>query len=103
MAQEEKTCNWCLNADVELEHGSYIRLSCSELAVDSPDSLVEEAWEQENEDGLCPEFHLCKDDFDFNCQNCGGSGEGMADGSTCYKCRGSGVDTVIRRRDYPWV
>ena len=26
------------------------------------------------------------------CSRCSGSGEGMYDGSTCYKCHGSGVE-----------
>lgn len=30
------------------------------------------------------------------CHRCDGSGEGMADGSTCYHCRGQGVEP---RRD----
>lgn len=31
------------------------------------------------------------------CSNCNGSGEGYADGSKCWICRGQGV--VIRRRE----
>ena len=28
---------------------------------------------------------------DSTCQTCGGSGEGPADGTTCWRCKGSGV------------
>lgn len=28
------------------------------------------------------------------CSGCSGSGEGMYDGSSCYKCHGSGVEPV---------
>lgn len=30
------------------------------------------------------------DDEDYTCPACNGSGEGMYDGSTCYKCEGTG-------------
>lgn len=29
-----------------------------------------------------------------SCGICRGSGEGMYDGSTCYSCKGSGVETI---------
>jgi len=29
-------------------------------------------------------------DDDYICPACNGSGEGMYDGSTCYKCKGTG-------------
>ena len=29
------------------------------------------------------------------CGYCNGSGEGMYDGSTCYQCKGSGVEIII--------
>jgi len=32
------------------------------------------------------------------CGTCGGSGEGMHEGSTCYKCGGSG--TFYENEDY---
>ena len=31
-----------------------------------------------------------EDDDDYICPACNGSGEGMYDGSTCYKCKGTG-------------
>jgi len=30
------------------------------------------------------------EDDDYICPACNGSGEGMYDGSTCYKCKGTG-------------
>jgi len=29
-----------------------------------------------------------------SCGVCNGSGEGMYDGSTCWSCKGSGVETI---------
>ena len=37
------------------------------------------------------------DDDDEICSACSGSGEGMYDGSTCYKCKGNGIEP--RERD----
>jgi hypothetical protein len=39
------------------------------------------------------------DDEDEICSGCSGSGEGMYDGSTCYKCHGSGVEPGKREDD----
>jgi DnaJ-class molecular chaperone len=33
------------------------------------------------------------------CSACSGSGEGMYDGSTCYKCHGSGIEPVEKDDD----
>lgn len=33
------------------------------------------------------------------CSWCSGSGEGMYDGSTCQKCKGSGVEPVEKDED----
>lgn len=33
----------------------------------------------------------CLEEMESTCQTCGGSGEGPADGTTCWKCKGSGV------------
>ena len=33
------------------------------------------------------------------CSGCSGSGEGMYDGSTCYKCKGCGVEPVEKDDD----
>jgi hypothetical protein len=41
-----------------------------------------------------------EDDEDEICSGCSGSGEGMYDGSTCYKCHGRGVEPV-EREDEP--
>ena len=41
-----------------------------------------------------------EDDEDEICSGCSGSGEGMHDGSSCYKCKGSGVEPV-ERKDEP--
>jgi len=41
-----------------------------------------------------------EDDEDEICSGCSGSGEGMYDGSTCYKCHGRGVEPV-ERKDEP--
>jgi DnaJ-class molecular chaperone len=42
------------------------------------------------------------DDEDYEdeiCSGCSGSGEGMYDGSRCYKCHGSGVEPVEKEDD----
>jgi len=39
------------------------------------------------------------DDEDEICSACSGSGEGMYDGSTCYKCKGCGVEPRERQDD----
>ena len=36
------------------------------------------------------EDHEIDDDDDYICPSCNGSGEGMYDGSRCYKCKGTG-------------
>jgi DnaJ-class molecular chaperone len=41
-----------------------------------------------------------EDDEDEICSWCSGSGEGMYDGSTCQKCRGSGVEPKEKKDDY---
>lgn len=41
-----------------------------------------------------------EEDEDEICSGCSGSGEGMYDGSSCYKCHGSGVEPV-EREDEP--
>jgi DnaJ-class molecular chaperone len=38
------------------------------------------------------------DDEEF-CSACNGSGEGMYDGATCYKCKGTGEEPRIRSLD----
>jgi DnaJ-class molecular chaperone len=35
-------------------------------------------------------FEELEYDDDYVCPTCRGSGEGMYDGSTCYKCKGTG-------------
>jgi DnaJ-class molecular chaperone len=40
-----------------------------------------------------------EDDEDEICTGCSGSGEGMYDGSNCYKCHGSGVEPVEKDDD----
>lgn len=40
-----------------------------------------------------------EDDEDEICSGCNGSGEGMHDGSSCYKCHGSGVEPVEKDDD----
>lgn len=40
------------------------------------------------------------DDEDDICSACNGSGEGMYDGSTCYKCHGHGHERPERDEDY---
>jgi DnaJ-class molecular chaperone len=40
-----------------------------------------------------------EDDDDEICSGCSGSGEGMYDGSSCYKCHGSGVEPVEKDDD----
>jgi DnaJ-class molecular chaperone len=39
------------------------------------------------------------DEEDEICSACSGSGEGMWDGSTCYRCRGCGLEPVEREED----
>lgn len=34
------------------------------------------------------------EDEDYICPACNGSGEGMYDGSTCHKCKGTGGEPV---------
>jgi len=41
-----------------------------------------------------PDKDLDEDYEDEICSACSGSGEGMYDGSTCYKCRGYGIEPV---------
>ena len=41
-------------------------------------------------------------DCERNCGWCNGSGEGQADGTTCYQCKGSGVIKNPRYQTY-WV
>lgn len=41
-----------------------------------------------------PEEEEIEDDEDDICPACNGSGEGMYDGSTCYKCHGTGSEPV---------
>jgi DnaJ-class molecular chaperone len=40
-----------------------------------------------------------EEDEDEICSWCSGSGEGMYDGSTCQKCKGSGVEPVEKDED----
>lgn len=40
-----------------------------------------------------------EDDEDEICSWCNGSGEGMYDGSSCSKCKGSGCEPVEREED----
>ena len=37
---------------------------------------------------------MIDDDEYEDCSACSGSGEGMYDGSRCYKCKGTGVEPV---------
>lgn len=46
----------------------------------------------------CGDLHQ-EDDEDEICSGCSGSGEGMYDGSTCYKCHGSGVELNEKDED----
>ena len=39
-------------------------------------------------------------DDDYICPVCNGSGEGVWDGSTCYKCKGTGGYPKQYRDDY---
>lgn len=48
-------------------------------------SKTEEMIEEEPEDDIC--------------SGCSGSGEGMYDGSNCYKCGGSGIEPVEKDDD----
>ena len=54
---------------------------------DDPDGLLEEEIPED------------EDDDEPICSACNGSGEGMYDGSTCYKCHGSGVEPGKREDD----
>jgi DnaJ-class molecular chaperone len=53
----------------------------------NPDNQAEDedAWMEDDEDEIC--------------SGCSGSGEGMHDGSNCYKCHGSGVEPRERQDD----
>ena len=46
-----------------------------------------------------PEHEPEEDDEDPICSWCNGCGEGMYDGSTCYKCKGTGVEPVEKDED----
>ncbi len=46
-----------------------------------------------------PEVGAEDDDEDDICSGCSGSGEGMHDGASCYKCHGSGVEPREREND----
>ena len=45
------------------------------------------------------EEHTDDEPEDDICSGCSGSGEGMYDGSTCYKCKGCGVEPVEKDED----
>ena len=120
---DKKACNWCLHADVDLHMGR------PELTCDLVEALksgkyrthpamkgvayptevlqvVRDCWDEENEEGNCPFFQLMQDDFDFFCNHCKGTGLGgghVDSKLSCPLCRGSGVDIVIKREDYPWM
>lgn len=51
-----------------------------DLDPDDPDGLLEEDIDTEDDD----DEHICP--------ACNGSGEGMYDGSSCYKCHGTGEE-----------
>lgn len=38
------------------------------------------------------------DEYDI-CSSCSGSGEGMWDGSRCYKCHGTGCEPIEKEDD----
>ena len=48
---------------------------------------------------MCDENEHIEDEEDEICSGCSGSGEGMYDGSRCYKCHGSGVEPVEKEDD----
>lgn len=57
---------------------------------------LDEAFDElEFEDAQEPEL----DDEDDICSACNGSGEGMYDGSTCYKCKGCGHEPGEQNND----
>jgi len=58
-------------------------------ANDTSEECVDETDETEHDED---------DALDY-CDACSGSGEGMYDGSSCYKCHGSGVEPVEREDD----
>lgn len=62
--------------------------------------IAENAIKESLED--CEEFFEDEDDECITyCSACAGSGEGSHDGSTCFKCRGSGHENkIIKERDY---
>ena len=43
--------------------------------------------------------HEYEEEEEDICSACNGSGEGMYDGSTCYKCRGAGIEPVNKVDD----
>lgn len=45
------------------------------------------------------EYEEAVDEEDDICSGCSGSGEGMYDGSNCYKCHGSGIEPVEKDDD----
>jgi len=45
------------------------------------------------------EYEEAVDEEDDICSGCSGSGEGMYDGSNCYKCGGSGIEPVEKDDD----
>jgi DnaJ-class molecular chaperone len=52
----------------------------------------------QDRDLVDPDEDLIEEEFDEDedqiCSGCSGSGEGMYDGSSCYKCHGSGIEPV---------
>ena len=43
----------------------------------------------------CPEYEGTGEVEDLICPNCGGSGEGIHDGTKCTSCGGSGVEQEL--------
>jgi len=46
---------------------------------------------------MCDE---CEDTGYITCGSCNGSGEGIADGTTCYNCNGKGVEKCSCQHEY---
>lgn len=65
-----------------------------------PGTITDDAWDRIFSKPMPITMEPDEYDEDEICSGCSGSGEGMYDGSSCYKCHGSGVEPV-EREDEP--
>lgn len=65
-----------------------------------PGTITDDAWERTFGKPMPITMEPDEDDIEDDiCSACSGSGEGMYDGSTCYRCKGCGVEPVEKDDD----